>query len=47
VRRVEGTFEGDMREGVPIVYARPGKKRTRLVEKGKTPGKAGNKHEIW
>jgi len=35
VRRVEGTFEGDMREGVPIVDARPGKKRTRAGRKRK------------
>ena len=35
VRRVEGTFEGDMREGVPIVDARPGKKRTRAGRKPK------------
>ena len=35
VRRVAGTFEGDMREGVPIVDNRPGKKRTRAGRKRK------------
>ena len=35
VRRVAGTFEGDMREGVPIEDSRPGKKRTRAGRKRK------------
>jgi len=30
---VEGTFDGDMRAGVPIVVSRPGKKRTRAGRK--------------
>ena len=33
VRHVEGTFDGDMRAGVPIVDSRPGKKRTRAGRK--------------